>query len=310
MADGARVTELLRDRIVGALHVGRIRAGDRLPGFREVAREMGVNERTVAKAYRALAAEGLVEVRERSGVYAARQDNWGGRLPAETGRWLGGILLEAWKRHIPIPDLPELIRRCTAEVALRAVCIDGTEDERRAICGELETAFGIRCTSVSARRMPLKPRDASALPAEVRHADILVATPMFAGATRAAADLLSKPLVIITLHPDLVTAIERRLSDDMLTVVCVDPAFGDQLRSIRGGEAPDRIRVVLADDAAAIAELDPDGPVLLTRAAKERLGEPKFTPLVPLAPFIAPESARDIAELMIRLHMEAEHTRG
>ena len=303
------LTERLRDRIVSATHVGRVHAGDRLPGVREVAREMGANPRTVAKAYRVLEAEGLVEIRGRSGVYVAQQDHWGGKLPAETGRWLGGILFEAWKRHIPIPDLAELIRHCTVRVHLRALCVDGTEDELRAVCAELETAFGIECIPLPASALP-RHLGSVARKDPMRGADLIVTTAMFAGPVRQFADAWGKPLVVVTLHPDIVSGLDRRLAREGLTVVCVDPAFGDQLRSVavQGGTNPERIRVVLVDDTQAIAELDPLTPVLLTLAAKERLGDTALTPLLPLTPFISPESARQLSELMIRLHMVAEHT--
>lgn len=307
MQPESNLTERLRDRIVSALHVGRIHAGDRLPSIREVALETGVNPRTVAKAYRELEREGLVEVRGRSGVYLARQDHWGGKLLAETGRWLGGVLLEAWKRHIPIPDLAELIRGCTRAVRIRAACLAGNEDLCHAICAELESAFGIGCTPASAADLPTAHGKAAEPSAELRTADLIVTTPFLSAPVRRAAEVLDKPVVTVTLHPDYVAAIERRLEEGTLIVVCVDPAFGEQVRAVHAGEFRDRVRVVLASDAEAIASLDPDEPVLLTRAAQERLGNVDITPLAPLAPFISPESAREIAELMIRLHMEAEH---
>ena len=307
MESEPELTERLRDRIVSATHVGRVHPGERLPGVREVAREMGVNPRTVAKAYRVLEAEGLVEIRGRSGVYVARQDHWGGKLPAETGRWLGGILLEAWKRHIPIPDLAKLIRHCTVGVHLHALCVDGTEDELRSICAELETAFGIACTALPASDLPGK---SERVPREdpLRAVDMLVTTTMFAATVRRLAEAWNKPLVVVTLHPDILAGVDRRLAGGAVTVVCVDPAFGEQVRAFHGNSNVEHIRVVLADDVRAISELDPRTPVFLTLAARERLGETKLTPLLPLNRVISPESARQLSELMIRLHMEAEHT--
>lgn len=306
--DLEELVERLRDRVVGALHVGRIRAGDRLPGVREVARETGANPRTVAKAYRELERQGLVEVRGRSGVYVARQDHWGGTLLAETGRWLGGILLEAWKRHIPVPDLPDIILRCTSRIRLRAACVDGIEDHRRALCAELAQAFGIACSPLRAEDLPEEHTATPAYPAILQQADMVVTTPFHAPAALRVAEVLEKPMVVITLHPDLVSAIEQHLEEGGLTVICVDPEFGEQVRTLYGGDSPDRIRIITADDERSLASLDPEGPVLLTRAARERLGEAVPTSIAPLAPFISPESARQIAELMIRLHLAAEHT--
>ena len=312
MIDDATLAERLRDRIVGALHVGRVRPGDRLPGMREVSRETGANQRTVAKAYRILEREGLVEIRERSGIYAARQDHWGGKLLAETGKWLGGILFDAWKRHIPIPELADLIRGCTVGVNLHAAVIDGTEDLRRAICTELDQAFGIACSEWELSALSPGAAGAvevSGLPREVREAELLVTTPYHAAEVRAAAAALSRPFVVVTLHPELVDAVERSLGEGPLSIVCADPAFGDRIRGTLPEALRERARVVLVDDREELARLDPDEPVLLTHAAQERLGGVRLTPLLPSPPFISPDSARELAELRIRLHMEAEHAR-
>jgi DNA-binding transcriptional regulator YhcF (GntR family) len=72
------LSDRLRDRILNALHLGTLRPGDRLPSIRTLWREMGVDHRVVAQAYRSLEAEGLVEVRGRSGVSVAPQDQLGG----------------------------------------------------------------------------------------------------------------------------------------------------------------------------------------------------------------------------------------
>lgn len=306
----SELTERLRDQIVTALHVGRVGGGDRLPGVREVARETGANPRTVAKAFRRLEQEGLIELRERSGVYVAKQDHWGGKLLEETGRWLGGIIVEAWKRNIRVPDLADLIRRCTRHNHIRAVCVAETEDDRRAICEELTVNFGIVSAAVAVQAVPAHTHP-SALAAALHEPDFIVTTPLHAGPVRAAADALGKPLVMVSLHPRLVDAIERRVSDGRLIVVCADPAFGKQVQTLHGGERPERIRVVLASAPDQVRALKPEEPVLLTRAAQDRLPhEMRLPPLVPFTPFISPESAREIAELMVRLHMEREHADG
>src|SRR5688500_9384713 len=66
-------TESLRQRIVAGLHLGTLNAGDRLQSVRQVATEFGVNPRVVMAAYRQLAAEGLVRMRSRSGVFVELQ---------------------------------------------------------------------------------------------------------------------------------------------------------------------------------------------------------------------------------------------
>src|ERR671931_206141 len=96
------LVQSLTDRIVGALHLGQVRTGDRLPSIRQVAHETGRNARTVARAYAELEAEGLVEVRGRSGVFTATQETLGGGVPEETASWMSGVVVDAWRRRIPV----------------------------------------------------------------------------------------------------------------------------------------------------------------------------------------------------------------
>ncbi len=58
----------LREQITAALHVGRLRPGDRLPSLRQLARRCGVNPKTVLRAYRTLQDEGLLRIRAGSGA--------------------------------------------------------------------------------------------------------------------------------------------------------------------------------------------------------------------------------------------------
>lgn len=54
-----------------AVASGRLRAGDRLPGLREVADQLGVNHNTVRAAVAKLEADGLLETRHGSGTFVA-----------------------------------------------------------------------------------------------------------------------------------------------------------------------------------------------------------------------------------------------
>ncbi len=119
---------VLRDRVIEGLHRGDLRGGARIPGVRETAREHGVNPRTVAKAYRQLEREGLVEVRGRSGVFLAEQQRLGSELLPETAGWLAGVLVAAWKRSIRMADLPELMRRSTLSRRLRCAVVESNEE--------------------------------------------------------------------------------------------------------------------------------------------------------------------------------------
>lgn len=61
----------LRQKLVGAIHRGVLRAGQRLPSSRQLAMRIGVSRNTVSLAYDALLAEGHLASRSRSGIYVA-----------------------------------------------------------------------------------------------------------------------------------------------------------------------------------------------------------------------------------------------
>ncbi len=300
----AALTAHLRDRVVGELHLGRLHAGDRLPGIREISLETGMGHRAVVRAYRALEAEGLVEVRGRSGVYVAPQERLDGEVLQETASWLADTLVEALKRRITIPRLPEFIQRCTATLRPRCALLESTEDHLVVLTSELREEFGF---DVHPLKLTEKASADGKLGASIRGAHFVVTTSFHGSFARATADSLQKPLVVLTVHPNIAATLERRLRSGRLTVVCADPAFAERVRAIYGARDPDCVRTVLADDARAVRALDPEEPLLLTLAARRRLGETPLQSLLPHSPTISPQSARELAELLVRLNVAKEH---
>ena len=65
---GGRLTEQLAEQIRYAIATGQLKPGERLPPGRELAKALGVHANTVFAAYRLLAKEGLISLRQGSGV--------------------------------------------------------------------------------------------------------------------------------------------------------------------------------------------------------------------------------------------------
>ncbi|MDJ0343120.1 GntR family transcriptional regulator [Streptomyces sp. H10-C2] len=63
--------EQVREQIADQARSGRIPVGYKLPTVRGLAEELGLAANTVAKAYRALEADGVVETRGRHGTFVA-----------------------------------------------------------------------------------------------------------------------------------------------------------------------------------------------------------------------------------------------
>lgn len=71
--------EQVRAQVVEAVHQGRLAVGAKLPTVRALADELGLAVNTVAKAYRALEADAVIETRGRKGTFVAEHGDPGER---------------------------------------------------------------------------------------------------------------------------------------------------------------------------------------------------------------------------------------
>jgi DNA-binding transcriptional regulator YhcF (GntR family) len=63
--------EQLRMHVIDGVRSGRLPAGERMPTVRALASQLGLAVNTVAKAYRALEVDGVIETRGRAGTFVA-----------------------------------------------------------------------------------------------------------------------------------------------------------------------------------------------------------------------------------------------
>ncbi|QDV13420.1 HTH-type transcriptional repressor YtrA [Rosistilla oblonga] len=71
--DGVPIFQQIVDQIQYRIVSGQLAAGDELPTIRGLAESLRVNPNTVARAYRELEHEGLVEKRRTTGTFVAEQ---------------------------------------------------------------------------------------------------------------------------------------------------------------------------------------------------------------------------------------------
>ncbi|HTS51269.1 MAG TPA: GntR family transcriptional regulator [Bryobacteraceae bacterium] len=75
----------LMEQVKHAIETGALRPGEQLPGIRPLAEELVINPNTVAKAYRELEHEGVIELRHGAGAFVlgkARTRNQADKLRA------------------------------------------------------------------------------------------------------------------------------------------------------------------------------------------------------------------------------------
>jgi GntR family transcriptional regulator len=97
----------IAERIRIAVAVGELVSGDALPSVRALAGDLRVNPATVVQAYRELALEGLVDMRQGSGSFIADvAPEWRARERQQTiARLIRDLLAEAARLGINRDDL-------------------------------------------------------------------------------------------------------------------------------------------------------------------------------------------------------------
>lgn len=111
--DGTPIYQQVVNQIKLLVSSGRLVEAEQLPAVRKLAQQLLINPNTVARAYRELESEGVVESRRGSGVFVS-----GGKSPlsrTERNRRLNeridALLAEAVQLDFPASVVPELVRQ-------------------------------------------------------------------------------------------------------------------------------------------------------------------------------------------------------
>jgi GntR family transcriptional regulator len=115
-ASGVPVYLQLIEQVKHAIDVGALRPGDQLPAIRRVAEDLVINPNTVAKAYRELEHEGVIELRQGSGAFVSENGRADRVARVRTAQ---PVLQAALERLITAGLTPEEIRRLFEAELLR-----------------------------------------------------------------------------------------------------------------------------------------------------------------------------------------------
>ena len=297
------LVDLLRQRIQRAVQAGVLQAGARLPSARALQVELGVDHRPVLAAYRELAAEGLVEMRNRGGIYLAAGAVSKNGIPALPESWIVDMLVGGVSREIPVLELHEWLRRSVETLRLRAVAFESTDDQAMGLCRELQDDYGLQA---SAEHVSVLDGE---IPLSVRRADLLVTTTRHEAAVRRAAEQLGKNCVIASVRPDLITGQWRMLLEAPVYVVIADRGFADTLKQFFADTpGAHNLRAVIAgtDDLSIIP---PDAPTYVTKGAYEKVGNERIPGrIIPAPRLFSNTSAREIISVIVRANLKAMRT--
>lgn len=296
------IAELLRGRVLRGLHARALASGDRLPSARELGAELDTDHRIVLAAYRELAAEGLVELRQRGGIYVARRDD--ALIPTPGVEWMIDTLLQGLGREVPIVEFHDWFRRAVGTLRLHATVVQGSRDQIAGMCRELFDDYGLEATGLDAADLA---EPSPALIADLRRTDLLVTTPGYESLVRNVGERVGVPVVVADVRPDLLGGEWRMLLRQPVYVVVSDERFVTVLRKFFSGVAAAaenlRVLVVGRDDVAGIPS---EAPVYVTRAATDALrGAAIGGRIVPSARVFAAGAARDLVSYIVRANIDA-----
>ncbi len=294
------IVEVLRSRILRGLESGTLGGGDRLPSGRDLAAEFAVDHRVVLAAYRILAEERLIEMRQRGGVYVAERQGSNG-VPPIPESWVAEVLAEGLAREIPAPDLHEWLRRCTETLRLHAVVVASTSDQCQGLCRELTDDFGLEAEGLLASEIV-----GDRLPLQLKRADLIVTTGAHEKRMRAVGAELKKPVQLIEVRPDLIVGEWALLLRKPVYVVVASEEFGAMIRTffadVKGVE---NINIVVLgrDDVSSIP---PDAPTYITQSVRARLADVRIPGrILPAARTISTKSGRQIFRFIVGSNVEA-----
>ena len=301
------VVEALRQRFFSQLHLGMLGPGSKLPSTRDLARELAVDWRVVLAAYRELEREGLVELRQRSGVFFTSEGgrSGGNGSTAERmrlARWAADLFHQGLGRGVSAPALPTRLQGLIGTLRLSALCIECNEDQTSALCTELNDDYGLAAAGADVDDLLA----AETLPPTVRRADLLVTTPFHAGEVKSIASRAGKPWVAVTLRTDVYAEVARLLPSGPVYFIVSDPRFAMKLGRIfanTAGATGFHARVQGRDD---LGRIPPGPPTYVTRRARERLRDSELlSRVVPEERMFSSESARELLTFIVGANLAA-----
>ena len=290
------IIEALRQRIRGGLHTGALRHGHRLPSTREVAADLAADPRVVAAAYRALEAEGLVDMRARSGIYLVA-DSVADIVAQPATTWAVETLVAAVAQGLPLQRAAAKLRSLASTDAMNVVVAASMADQVDGLVRELREDFGIEAKGViidAVSRIDRWPR-------ALERADLVVTTAAHALRLRRFDRGPRRPVLVAGVRQNILSDDWRLVLKGICFVVVADPRFAgvvrEFLRAVPGAERVS-IRVAGRDP---LHDIPPDAPTYITEAARRVIGRTRLPgQLIPPARILDDDSARRIVEFIVR----------
>jgi hypothetical protein len=263
-----------------------------------MAADLDADPRVVADAYRVLAADGLVELRPRAGVFVGQGTAAPGAADAPSAVWLADVVADGVRRGVPAHTLATALDQATRTGTLQAAVVAATLDQAVGIARELRDDFGIAAAPYVVDQLPAR------APPSLARAQLLVGTEFTAERVQRLGERLAVRALIIDVRPDLLSPEWRLLLREArrgaLYVVIADPRFGALVHTfLQDADGGENVRVLVAGEDD-LAHIPPGAAAYVTEAARDRLGRARLPDrLVAPARTLSDASVRAVAEALV-----------
>lgn len=258
----------LREKILGGVSSGALRAGDRLPSSRALAPEFEADPRVIAAAYRILSMEALVEIKPRSGIYVSRiacEEAMAQPVPLN---WLADVFVNAVTKGLPISELGSVVFDFAETRRIRAAVVANTTDQAVGISAELKREYGLNASPYHLDEIAGPRR-----PAKFMTAAVVFAANDCATQVREVTRALRRTMIAISLRPDVLDAEWLRLAKGRVYVVATDPAFAMKIPGIFPPALPALDVSVLLVGRDDLSVIPPEAPTYVTESARRAIGK-------------------------------------
>lgn len=295
------IATTLQKRIEHSLRTRALSPGDRLPSTREIGNEFDVDPRVALAAYQALAQEGLVVLRPRSGVFVAPASSPNEERPP-SGDFLADILVAGVVRGFSLLRFTDDLRIAALGRRLRATVIAKTADQVYGLSRELKADYGLETTTM----LPEQLTSGNGVRSALQRTHLVVTTSALENEVSTLAAQLGKPVIVAHFRPPFVeNEWKTLLRSGRAYIIAVDPRFLELVRNYLQNVVDLRnVRMLLAgrDDLTAIP---PQAPTYVTEAARQKLGKTQLPGRLISPPrLLAENCVRAIVTFIVAMNMQ------
>lgn len=296
-----KITEVLRYRIERGLSTKALRGGDRLPSTRELARELKANPRVILAAYRELSAEGLVEIRKRSGNFVGARNLISDVRSAPPTSLVVNTLADGIERGYSTREFSNYLADASFGPGVRAAIVAGTIDQAEGISRELRTQFSVGTSTLAPEAVKLR----GDIPAVLRRADFIVTTEAYGDRMGRLAARVLKPLVVITVRDNIINDEWHALMSRGVSVIACDRKFLDLMRHYLSSSPHAGAVKMFEAGVDSLDSIQGEDVTYITEAARKKLGTTRLPGTLVLPPrFISPACVLAILNIIVSLRFD------